>query len=492
MVVTMMNRSVEDDTRPEDVDQTNVYAYLREGRRKLVEDIDFVAYVAAWEMGAIELSVGEDGLKYFEFVNTKLEAKLAAEQGIVVSVEEEVEPAENEVASSARSRVSEARVRQEADRNLRETPISSEEADERTRVLQLISSQDGNRRLDEWDYWSKEVCTFFQVEDLLLGHQNPLRIPGLRGEIDPYQLAGAFWLLTRYSADKIAGPILGDDPGLGKTTILIVAIQMLCHAHEVWEDVKKFRKEAAASVFEHNEQGAGKGRKCPSHEQIPAKYGIRCPCVPGSASMNIVENMHNWPSIVIYLKGQGITTWVSEWDKTVGPDSFLRLYVNKDDYQGKPHLEDFVREINDAPMPEEIPEGQPEGDSSLSKARLGFEGGSRHVLLSSDSMSHKLVKASENSGFLKTHGAGKKAVAAPVAGCAILALDEMHKYNGSLTQPFQLLEILGTHPTKSTLAVAVSGSLGSLGPREWRFMVQHNRKHCPENKLGRLKNGVGG
>ncbi|KAK7906518.1 hypothetical protein PG985_016255 [Apiospora marii] len=489
-VVTMINDSVGEDTEDGEWARTDVYTdHTFNDRGHPHDDVRFSSAVALWEMGKIRLPVQRNGLEYFEFRNTKLFEK----HGVLPSVEEV--PVEDEVegggdrrlpSAGAGASASEARVQPEADKEMRETPISSEEAHHRTRVLQLISSQDSNRKLDRWSYWHERVCAFFQVENSLDQSWAPLRIPGLRREIDPYQLAGAYWLLTRYSVHRIAGPILGDDPGLGKTTILIVAIQMLCHAHEAWEDVKKFR-ERAESEFQHNPSNTLPGEVCPSQKDVTAKYGLQCPCVNRGWTRIIVEYMPNWPSIVICLKGQGILTWVSEWEKTVGPDSLLRLYVNKDDFQGKPHLEDFVREMGDAPMPEEMPKDWAEGDAPLFKARMGFQGGSRHVLLSPSSTCRRLVKTSDKSGFLRA--TSKKEVPVPVAGCAILALDEMHKYNGSFTQPFELLKILDAHPTQPTLAVAVSGSLGSLGPRGWRYMFDHTRKHCREDKLGRLGKG---
>ncbi|KAK8037771.1 hypothetical protein PG991_001117 [Apiospora marii] len=500
-VVAMIHDQVDDDEgfTEEELEPTDVYALPPDGRRKVVDDVDFKSMVAGWEMGTVELRAQADGLEYFEFENTRL----LKQKGVLPSVEEVRE--EDKVAGGGGGRrraadvarlkrASEASSQPETDRELRETPISTEDAHNRTQVLRLVSSQDENRRLDDWEYWQR-VCTFFDCNDDFFG-KGPKQLPGLLRRVDNYQLAAVFWLLTRYAEDGIAGPILGDDPGLGKTMIIIVTIKVHNDVQEAWADVRRWwrtRKEGRSDKHLLLDAPAKQGAACPSQKHVKAKYGIQCPCVPGSASMKIAKNMQDWPSVIVGLSGQGIVTWVSEWNETIDPASHLQLYVNDLNWKDNLLLSDFIQAVEQAPMPEGT-QTLPAADAPFAKSSAGFEGGSRHVLLTSNFQCGKLIGAEkeDKSGFVKqVKGSGKRSsrVPVPVTGCAILALDEMHRYKGSRTQPLQLLlDIFGKHQDKPTLGVAVSGSLGSLGPKAWEYMLEHTRAHARDKELlGRLK-----
>ncbi|KAK7972248.1 hypothetical protein PG988_006382 [Apiospora saccharicola] len=489
-VVANMNDQVGEGFTENDLLLTHrLYGWTRDRARKAFDEYEFKSMVAGWEMGLVKLLVQEeDSLEYFEFENTKL----LRQNGVLPSVE--VEPEEGiegggggryPITEAHLQRASEAREQPEEDLEQRMTPISTEDADRQTRVLQMISSEDKNRRLDEFKFWTR-VSIFFDFEEQWF-ETKAKELPGLLRSIDNYQLAAVFWLLTRYAVDGIAGPILGDDPGLGKTVIMIVTIKVHNDVQEAWADVMKFWKERAGSAeFKHNVQGAAKKRgiKCPSQKEITAKYGIQCPCVPGSDSQKIAESMQNWPSIIVGLPAQGTVTWAEEWEDTIRPDSRLQLYVNDANWIDHPRLAEFVKAIGDAPMPE----GTESLDAALRKSNAGFEGGSRHVLLTSSYNCTVLLDTTEKGpGLVRELG---ETPHVPLTGCAIMALDEMHKYRGSKTKPLELLlDVFGQHKTKPTLGVAVSGSLGPLGPDAWDYMLQHTRAHARKEQLGRFRNG---
>ncbi|KAK8102183.1 hypothetical protein PG984_015329 [Apiospora sp. TS-2023a] len=496
-----MNEQVGEGFTENDVESTHkLYGFTPDGTRKAFDDYDFKTMVADWEKGTVKLLAQEDGgREYFEFENTKLQR----ENGVLPSVEEEPEEGANEGGGGGRHaitderlrRASEAREQPEQDQEQRETPISTEDAEKQTQVLQMISSEDKNRRLDEFTYWGR-VWRFFDFQQTIFDRRAK-QLPGLRRLIDNYQLAAVFWLLTRYAVDGIAGAILGDDPGLGKTVIMIVTIKVHNDVQEAWADVMKFWKRAGSAEFKHIGKGAAevKGIACPSQKEIRAKYGIQCPCVPGSDSQKIAESMHNWPSIIVGLPGQGIVTWTAEWNETIGPDSRLQLYVNDRSWTGHSQLADFIKAIEEAPMPEGV-HRLSEVNRPVSKWVYGFEGGSRHVLLTSHYNITRLFKSKEGPVLFREHKKAEDQVATvAAAGCAILALDEVHRYRGDKSKKSEAIKLLlnhfGRQKTKPTLGVAVSGSLGSLGPGAWWYMLWHTLAKASRDtreQLGRFQN----
>ncbi|KAK8071427.1 hypothetical protein PG997_011630 [Apiospora hydei] len=462
-VVTSINAAVGQRVRLGEIENTVIYALdpTEKIPRIAIDQWSLIALLVKWKQGE-ELLVDHYEMPHIEFESTKLLRR----EGLLVI--ESIEALANnqtpdEGPNPRDRREPDVSVHPEEDPALRETPISTEDADKRTRVLQLVSDQDKNRKLNTLDYW-RRVCDLFQRKSAL--SYRPFNIPGIRRPIDAYQAAAAVWLLTRYAEDRIAGPMLADDPGMGKSTTTIVAIVVHKYLQELFEDVKKFQKKAE-SEYKHNSKGANK-------------------------QTGIVDCMENWPSIIICLPQQGIASWTSEWDKTVNEeDSGLRLYVNIDKHPGGSLLEHFIEHIEGLPMPEAAA-GLLKKDLPFARSTAGFEFGSAHVLLTANSHVKKLTDPSDKSGFVQSlQKSDGETYLVPVTGCAILAFDEMHKYKGSenKTYPFTLLDILGKPRLRPTLAVGVSGSLGPLGPSAWKYLLQYTLSHGRKNELGRFTDG---
>ncbi|KAK8024599.1 hypothetical protein PG993_012665 [Apiospora rasikravindrae] len=375
-----------------------------------------------------------------------------------------------------------------------ETPIADAEADKRSRVLQVISREDNSRKLDDDEHWQK-VRAFFLKDYIVVEN---FMLPGLQRPFDCYQAAAAVWILTRYPEQGIAGPILADDPGVGKTLTMIIAIILHNNLQEAFGDVKAFWKNNKRRGLKHNPKNARKDVACPSQVEIKRLYGIQCPCVAGSTSRGIVDHMWNWPSIVICLGQDGVTNWLAEWKKTVDPQEYrVKVYVNITGWEDKSDLAAFCKAIKDAPDPEDTQ--ALEGDR-FAKSKCGFVGGSRHVLLSPTTQTGNLIEPKGNNGFLRIRSVRinkrkTETFVMPISGCAILALDEMQNYKGTpgnKTQPYQLLEILGKQQNKPTLAVGISGSIGSLGLKSVRHLLAYTllqgHQYRLDRQLGRLGN----
>ncbi|KAK7947091.1 uncharacterized protein PG986_011412 [Apiospora aurea] len=408
--------------------------------------------------------------------------------------EEESEDDEEEKDKESNDGRSAGEEEEDYNRSPRETPITMEGADNRTRVLQEISSGDESRKLDDDANW-KTARDVFLEEYSIVEH---FSLPGLRRTIDCYQGAAAVWLLTRYSKQHIAGPILADDPGVGKTLTMIIAILLHNNLQEAFEDVKAFWKNNGRNNYEHNLEGADNEAPCPSQDKIKEVYGIQCPCVAGSTSRGIVDHMWNWPSIVVCLGQDGISNWLAEWKKTVDPQTYrVKVYVNVGNWDAGSNMSAFCRALRAATSPEET-QTLHIRDVPFAKSILGFYGGSRHVLLSPSTGGKNLYEPERNVfvGYRKRGRSKKDTIAVPISGCAILALDEMHKYagaSGPKTMPYQVLDMLGgKDQEKPTLAVGISGSIGSLGLKYAQhllaYTLRQGLRHQLGNRLGRLGN----
>lgn len=402
----------------------------------------------------------------------------------------------------------------------------AEEADDNNELLdRLEKGAPGagmNLKADSNEHWDK-VVSFFKIHNK---KDMEFSLPGLNYPMQGYQAAGVVWMLTRISEDAVAGAMLADAMGLGKTFTIIATIMSFCYLHAAYQEVEaswlaresKPRRRSPEEELgnRHNARDvAQKFRACPSQGKMTDKYGIECPCVLGSTSRAIADSMADLPSIIV-CPSAGAMVWMSEWEKFVSTDAGtaaaqMKLYVHLTNYKGKmPGFHAFCEDM-EAAQRDDHTGLEVDNNGALYKPRNGFKGGSANVLL----MTQEVVRFMQDSKAPRTPGAffsdadqlepamvpemlknWTHFAQAPIAGCGIFAMDEMHLYKGTsrMTQPFQLLNKFKYQPNPP-LAVGISGNTMSIGPEGWHYLVEHTRDSIQRHprlaataQLGRLQN----
>ncbi|KAK8102181.1 hypothetical protein PG984_015327 [Apiospora sp. TS-2023a] len=402
----------------------------------------------------------------------------------------------------------------------------AEEADENNDLLneleERIPGRDVNLKAESKEHWDK-VEAFFKNHD---EKEMQFRLPGLLYPIEGYQAAAVVWMLTRIPEDGVAGAMLADAMGLGKTFTIIATLMSYFYVHAAYEEVQedwelreKNPGRIPAEGFKHLARGNRPNlrRQCPTQAEMTRKYGIQCPCVADSTSRAIAQNMANLPSIIV-CPSAGATVWVSEWEKFVSADqegtpaARPKLYVHMTDYKGdKEDFNAFCQDMEAAQLDSMQGVVDVDDDGVLHKTRNGFKGGSGNVLLvtqeSITRWQHSKAPGTPGAFFSKADQFDPRAedmqdvediAQVPIAGCGIFAMDEMHQYKGhsgkgGLTNPFRLLYKFKYQETP-TLAVGISGNTMSIGPEGWHHLVEHTRRSLQKHprlattaKLGRLQ-----
>ncbi|KAK8067490.1 superfamily II DNA/RNA helicase [Apiospora saccharicola] len=528
-VVLHVNKAVRQKTATYDEVGTNIFMLntWEQGRaepREFIDKVAFIRLLIQWEKGEVTLPTtnGDHPQVYIEFESTKLE------QGIRPSVESPGSPEQDELEdpindpprrprrpqrlldpprssegaqTSSSSAATSARAptpvrdglerggrgggrrrrppgqRQRAGGEKSPSPdAEADEADENNDLLneleKRIPGRDVNLKADNKEHWDK-VKTFFKNHD---EKEMQFSLPGLLYPIEGYQAAAVVWMLTRIPEDGVAGAMLADAMGLGKTFTIIATLMSYFYVHAAYEEVQQ-------------------------DWDLREKHPGRCPCLPNSTSRAIAENMANFPSIIV-CPSAGATVWVSEWEKFVRADqentpaARLKLYVHMSDYKGgKADFNAFCQDMEAA---------------QLDAVQGVLDGGSGNVLLVTRENITKWQHSKEpgtrgaffsDANQLDPHvemGDVVRIAQVPVAGCGIFAMDEMHQYKGhsgkdGLTNPFRLLYKFKYQETP-TLAVGISGNTMSIGPEGWHHLVEHTRRSLQQHsrlattaKLGRLQ-----
>ncbi|KAK8024598.1 hypothetical protein PG993_012664 [Apiospora rasikravindrae] len=499
-VVTQINHAVREEFMPGDENDEVFVLNVAGTARQAIDRLNFITTLVQWELGELNLPVTNTNMPYIEFESTKL----------VQGDRPVVEEPEVSIVSDVDEDVAEQnRIDKPEDRVMFEV---ADDASDGGQVFDDVSRH--AEKLDSGANWNR-VRQFFRRPGR---EPNQFILPNLAFPIEGYQAAAVLWLLTRIPDDKVSGPLLSDDMGLGKTFTTIVTMMAHSYLQSSFRDVLKYWEQADLAEQQganpvHNPEDAPAGKPCPSQDRN--RFWLQCPCEVGSAARAIVTSMSDLPNIIISPSG-GASLWISEWDKFVQPRSGMALYVSVSGYQGThPQLDEFCRAMGGAQLAgeaeiiEETMRGPQRRNGPVVKRRLiqrrhGFAGGSSNALLVTAEgcgpMQQPVMLAEQKEGdfpFVSEPVANEmqnyhSAIGVPVAGCGILAMDEMHKYKGESheTLPFKMLSLFRyqAHPT---LAVGVSGNLLGIGPEAWQRHVWHTQDCIERHKftadLGRIQ-----
>ncbi|KAK8092829.1 hypothetical protein PG999_014416 [Apiospora kogelbergensis] len=360
-------------------------------------------------------------------------------------------------------------------------------------------------------YWRTKVEVFFTNRDPAT---RKFALPGLSSPIEDYQAAAIVWLLTRIHDDKVAGCMLADDMGLGKTFTTFATIMAHHYCQSAFREVQRSWNQRssrgpspAARQWQHNARDAQPGVACPRQGKNP--YGLQCPCVVGGVARQVVESMPDLPSIVV-VPASGAEIWVGEWNKFVQkderyPSKSMELYVGIDNYKDKPNLKDFCVDMTKAQEDDRSSQADEDVENGiLIRPSLPFIGGSSNVLLLTKERTSHIMRRWTDGFYSQVEWTVPSAEPnyetaglTPVAGCAIMIMDEWHTYKGSSgtgrenNGPFDLLSSF-RFQNSPTLAVGCSGNGMTVGPAGWRRLVTHTldsiKRHKFEDvQLGRLR-----
>ncbi|KAH9907547.1 hypothetical protein F4778DRAFT_799851 [Xylariomycetidae sp. FL2044] len=290
--------------------------------------------------------------------------------------------------------------------------------------------------------WER-VCRFFRCDT----DTRELKIDGLKLKLKDYQLLVIWSILTQVPVRKSNSFMLGDGPGLGKTAMSLSTMTIFARLHirqraieAEWDDKDRtLGRKVARAHLPRNKQRAGD--QCPS--QPP--NDVVCPCVEGSDSRLIVEQLASLPSIVV-ASPEVLAEWEEEAAKWL-------------DFNGSPR--------------------QPSRTDALSDT----EASARDIIFVSphgamrlyDSYTEKFTVPRNREDLAEFSG---KPYTISRLGTTFVFFDECQKYYGTtsdrFTLPFDMLGRLRESALTPVVAVGVSGSLRGIGPAAWRPFIRHH------------------
>ncbi|KAI1383849.1 uncharacterized protein F4822DRAFT_440079 [Hypoxylon trugodes] len=319
--------------------------------------------------------------------------------------------------------------------------------------------QQARQNIDD-DVW-KRVCTFFQCHSKV----SSLQLPGLRLPLQPYQLHGVWFALSR-CLDNIFSAIIADDVGLGKTAMAL-AVMLLHHQIQMaWAEVEADRDS-------HLPQGAQAADSvCPGQKSF--RFGFQCPCVERSDTFRISQRLAALPIIVVAPPNL-LNQWVREVGKWMDFSTQTRP-INNMEFKilhsqvsaglgGYTNVSAFTSDMYDLIKPTQL----------LCTENCRTEGGwGPPVGTPSEDLLSKYVTLIAPKGFQPLY----KGYAAYDTNlvASIVFMDEVHSYKGSKENPhgaFKALRSMAKDSLCPTLAVGLSASMLGSGPKNWRPFASH-------------------
>ncbi|KAK8064557.1 hypothetical protein PG994_007195 [Apiospora phragmitis] len=325
--------------------------------------------------------------------------------------------------------------------SIHEEPVAQESDDVHQSETDAISKglSDAN------DGWSKDIwaqaCEFFgcDISDA------EVRVVGLLTKPTHYQAVGAFMVLSQQARNGVAGALLADAMGLGKTLLVLLVFTSGVYLVEMKMDIR-----------DHPDDHLGvhqkPGDKCP---RKPMFGTMQCPCERYSWAWKIANTVHQLPTIV-FMPPILIDNWVNQVKKHID----LR--------PGSP-ASHFVFKVLSPSWCSGT--GKEEGNERFVCDPASISDGPRHPV------TKKL--APFKNGRLKCYFISTKARenhfprALPFGR---VVLEEVHKYKGggtARTMPFAFLKTIREKSNMPVSLLAVSGSLKALGPDAWKWAVEH-------------------
>ncbi|KAI4594201.1 Actin-like protein 10 [Pestalotiopsis sp. 9143b] len=362
--------------------------------------------------------------------------------------------------------------------------LGDDDDDENERGKAVIKALGKLNKLDTDEYW-REVCRFFCRDPETTKN---IKVPGLKAPLHGYQAAMVYYVLSRYKTG-IAAVGIADEMGLGKTFMVIAIIITFHNLHTHYANVKQLLASAGRPERRrHNRLNDVSSAVCPDQDWVSTTWGIQCPCVHGSMARFIVQNIECLPSLIL-VPPTLIPNWVAEWEKFVGTDDMkLKVahssYENTKYYQGPLDLRGSItKDASDYAEASLVPVNADSGKKGGRKIlepqirRKGFPGGCGGVVLASNKgiadLQKKFIGTADwsipdkNGKILnkKNHKCSQLA-------CSFVFFDEVHEVNAD-SKPMELLDTIAEQNVGPTIAVGLSGSLLTSGPRKWKGLMFH-------------------
>ncbi|KAI0452971.1 hypothetical protein F5B21DRAFT_526366 [Xylaria acuta] len=297
-----------------------------------------------------------------------------------------------------------------------------------------------------------DVCRFFSCERDATG----IRVEGIQVAIEPYQALAIYKALIQ-SATIHGSFIIGDDVGLGKTGMALCLATILFLLHQVHTEVVNERKNPPKTGAKHLAYRGSLGLACPSRRDGK----LQCPCERGSVAEDIVRNTQDFPTLIITLPGL-IPTFVGEAEKWIdsspsSPASPVTVHVAHSSYSGSDNFfgMDKVSLI--------------ESERGEDGVEPPVGGGLQHIVIMSRNGVKEFVEKFKRGDFYAINP-------------SYIFLDEFHYYRGDrrrVTEPFQMLEIIGTRRKSISTAVGLSGS-ARADCAYWRPFIRHTFNVQPD------------
>ncbi|KAK6066882.1 hypothetical protein SCUP515_10438 [Seiridium cupressi] len=267
-----------------------------------------------------------------------------------------------------------------------------------------------NQILDDPEHWRK-VCQFFLQTDPSF---HDIIVPGLKRPLRPHQAAVVYWLLTSLCDAKVAGPMLSDEMGLGKSFDVISITVIYAYLHLMWQDCRTLSK--------------------PDGQKVWNRMSMLLQLRFNSASRRIVTSQEDSPSIIICLANL-VTTWMTEWEKFVdtsvgSPAAGMKLHTNVD--AQRLNRAYYKKDADIVPLTSSnhrdhwkfVP--NPDDPADVGILINGFPGGSQHVILTTPRSIDKLKDAYDID--IRHRDSRKPDLSVNMLAPAWIFMDEVHKY----------------------------------------------------------------
>ncbi|KAK7757536.1 hypothetical protein SLS62_000551 [Diatrype stigma] len=332
--------------------------------------------------------------------------------------------------------------------------------------------------LDHAD-WA-QVCRFWNCA----ANTKDLALPYMKSRVRNYQLAAVWFILTQGPRNHVAGAMLGDQPGLGKSLVAHCVLATFRLITVAMGEVTQEWSSRPTRPRHLPEQGQVPHDNCPN--QARNRFGFECPCVKSGYSYKIAMMVPDYPSVIV-CPPDLIGNWVNEFIKHVniatGPaKDNLELSVYHPDWSNTARHHSKRAVLNTKAPRDEYCILHDNVNEFPGSWRRAPNNGSKYIVVVSSHLVDRLSKEYdiEEIWMGKDRRFKGKTYKDHSFAVSWMMFDEMQKYRGTRdnkTIPFKCLEQFrdsfrsgGPHPT---MAVGITGDFLVEGVQLWRPFAEH-------------------